>query len=191
MKRQTPAEHPRYRKDVRSAGSLFNVVRTRSRHSPPPDPSRFDHDLPRHASASHVVQRGGGLFKSVALRDMRPYPAFLNPAENLLQRGTRQVGLALDMLAPEHADNARALEQREVERQLRNLAVRKPDHEIPAAPPDTAKSRLSVLTADRVVDDVGPVPVCQRLDPFAQIFARVVDGGVRAVFHAQRELFRT
>jgi hypothetical protein len=67
------------------------------------------------------------------------------------------------MLAPEHADNTRALEQREVERQLRNLAVRKPDHEIPAAPADTAKSRLRVLAADRIVDDVRPVPVVSAL----------------------------
>ena len=96
--------------------------------------------------------------------------------------------LAPRPVAPEHADDGAPLEQREVQRNLRDLARRKTDDEEPSAPRDRAQRGLGVRAAHRIVDDVRAGAVGERLDPLAQIVGGVVDRLVGAVFAADSEL---
>ena len=76
-------------------------------------------------------------------------------------------GLPADERAPEDSDDVAALEQRQVQRDLRDLAGREPDDEEATLPGGGAQSRLAVLAADRVVDDVGAgPPVSSRIRDF-------------------------
>src|SRR5512146_517910 len=95
---------------------------------------------------------------------------------------------ALGELSPEDADDARAFEQREVQRQLRNVPARETDDEVSSAPADAAKCRLGERAADRIVDHIRTVAVGQRGDTLAQIFAAVADRGVGAVLAGEPEL---
>src|SRR4029077_3413623 len=80
--------------------------------------------------------------------------------------------------------------QREVERQLGDVARGKAHHEVAAAPGDGAECRLAVGPAHRVIDHVRAAAVAERLDPLPQILAGIVDGGVGAVLDADSELLR-
>ena len=59
--------------------------------------------------------------------------------------------------APEHAEDGALHQQREVERELGDLAGREPDHEVAPAPRGSASAARPVAP-DRVVDDVGALP---------------------------------
>ena len=151
---------------------------------------RFARAQEVYAAVRHVVEGLRHFVERVALRDMQAHPAFPDPADHLLEARRGEIGFALHVPAPEHAHDARALEQREIERQFRNLAVGEADDEIAPAPSDAAKRRLRVLAADRIEDHVRSVAVRERADAFAQVLARIVDGRVRAVFDGERKLFR-
>jgi hypothetical protein len=102
---------------------------------------------------------------------MRAQLAFPDPFDHALKAGAAQFRLAFHMLAPEHADDARAFQERQIERQLRNLAVGESDHEIASAPRDAAKRRFGIFAADGIEDHVRSVAAGERLEAFAQVLA--------------------
>ena len=83
---------------------------------------------------------------------------FSLPSTNHSSECFTRVGEALRLaareVAPEDADDRASFQQREVERNLRDLAGREADDEQAAAPGDRSQRRLGVRPADRVVDDV-------------------------------------
>src|SRR6185295_19067425 len=104
----------------------------------------------------HELQRLGRPGERERLRDVGLHLALLVPGRDLPQAVDELLRFALAEIAPEHADDRRALEEREVERQLWNLSRGEADDQQPAAPGDGAERKLGVRPADRVVDDVGP-----------------------------------
>src|SRR5437016_5239407 len=77
--------------------------------------------------------------------------------------------------APIDADDGAALEQDQVERNLRNLAGGKADHEMAASPSERAQGRLAVGAADGIEHHVDAVLSAEPLERLAQILLRVVD----------------
>src|SRR2546421_7682192 len=102
--------------------------------------------------------------------------ALLVPASELTQARREPLRLATREVAPEDTDQRRALEKREVERQLGNVAGSKAHDQQPAAPGERAERRLAVRSSHRVVDDVQAFSAGEGLDLLAEILARVVDG---------------
>src|SRR6267378_4793015 len=119
---------------------------------------------------------------------MRAELPLAEPEAELSHAAGKGLRLAAREIAPEHAHHRSALEEREVQRQLGDLAGGEADHEQPSAPGDGAERRLAVGAADRVVDDVNPLSPGQAFDALAKIFGGVVDGRVGAVLAAHREL---
>src|SRR5204863_8764256 len=120
--------------------------------------------------------------------DRRGQLAFRDPREDLF--GVRAIArrLAHRERAPEHADDLAALQQYEIERDLRDVARGEADHEVAALPCGAAQRDLGVRAADRIVDDVDATAAGERFDPFLEVLAAVIDrfgGTVRA---AEREL---
>src|SRR5215510_14509853 len=90
---------------------------------------------------------------------------------------------------PEYADHIAALEQYEVERQLRDVAGGEADHEKPALPRDRTQCRLSVRPADRIVDDIGAAAARSASKRVLQIICSVVDRIVGAMLFGERQFF--
>src|SRR5688572_16512928 len=67
------------------------------------------------------------------------------------------------------ADHRAALEQRQVERQLRNLAGSKSHNEMASGPRNGAQRRLAVAVADRIEDHVDAAFAAEALERVAQI----------------------
>src|SRR5204863_10021316 len=122
------------------------------------------------------------------LRHMRLQPAFAVPARELAVALGEGLRLAPGEIAPEDADDGRALEQRQVEWQLRNLAGGEADDEQPPTTGERTEGRLRIRANDRVVHDVDAFAVGQRLDALAQILRRVIDRGVGAMVAADGKL---
>src|SRR5882762_9643244 len=110
----------------------------------------FSLDLARR----HQLQRVGCFFKGIYLRDMRAELPLAEPAAELSDAAGKGLRLAAREIAPEHAHHRGALEERELQRQLGDLAGGEADHEQPSPPGDGAERRLGVGAANRVVDDV-------------------------------------
>src|SRR5688572_25140917 len=119
---------------------------------------------------------------------MRFEAAFVKPARKLRHAFGEARRLAPREVAPEHADYGSAFQEREVERQLGNLAGGEADYQVAAAPRDRAEGRLRIRAADRVVDHVRATAPRERADALAQIFGGVVDRLVGAVIAAYGEL---
>src|SRR6476620_1261728 len=113
---------------------------------------------------------------------------FAEPGAELAHACGELARLAPRKIAPEHADDRGALEESEVERQLRNFAGGEADDEQPPAPGERTERGLGVGSADRVVDHVDAAAVGERLDALAQVLLRIVDSGVGAVAPAHGEL---
>src|SRR5712664_4118306 len=130
----------------------------------------FSLDLAR----GHQPQSVGCFFKGIYFRDMRAQLPLAEPQAELSDAAGEGLRLAAREVAPEHSHHRSALEEREVQRQLGNLAGGEADHEQPSAPGDGAERRLAVGAADRVVDDVDSAPLGKAFDALAQIFGGVV-----------------
>src|SRR5688572_8404105 len=85
----------------------------------------FSDYLPR----GHHLQRVDGALERKRRRDMRFQLALAIPLAELRDAFRKPRRLALRELAPEDADDRAALEQRQVERNLRDLTGGKPDHQ--------------------------------------------------------------
>ena len=88
------------------------------------------------------------------------------------------LGIAGGEGAPEDAADVAALEQGEVERQLRD-AGGEADDEIAALPGDRAQRRLGIVAADRIVDQVRAVRADRVLELPASAFAPSLSNGPR------------
>ena len=73
--------------------------------------------------------------------------------------------------APEHAEHGAALQQHQVERQLRDVAGGEADHQMAALPGERAHRRLAVGAADRIEHHVDAVLAADALERVAQILA--------------------
>ena len=74
-------------------------------------------------------------------------------------------GLPADERAPEDSDDVAALEQREVQRDRRDLAGSEADDEEATLPGGGAQGGLAVRTTDRVVHDISSDATGQVADP--------------------------
>src|SRR5207302_9192115 len=119
------------------------------------------HHCPLDLARRHQLQRVRCFFKRIYFRDMRAQLTLAEPQAELSDALGEGLRLAAREIAPEHAHRRSALEQREVQRQLGDLAGGEADHEQPSAPGDGAERRLAVGAADRVVDDVDSAPLGQ------------------------------
>src|SRR4051812_39681753 len=96
--------------------------------------------------------------------------------------------VALDECAPENANDVAALEQREVERNFRDFAGGKPDHQKAALPGDRAQRGFRVCTADGIVNYVSTFAAGCLAQRVLQIRGCVIDDVVGAALAAEREL---
>src|SRR3954467_5550138 len=90
-------------------------------------PSNRQNDL---ADGPAPVEHGGGVRRALERKrrvDARVQLALRDPAQDVLHVAAVPVGIALHGFAPEHADRRHALEQQQVQRDLRDLARRKAD----------------------------------------------------------------
>ena len=94
------------------------------------------------------------------------------------------LGLVFGERTPEHADNRATLQQRQIQRDLRDIAGGKPHHQEAALPGHVAQSQFGVRSADRVIDDIHALAGGDRLDPRTQVFGSVVDQFIGAVVPA-------
>ena len=87
------------------------------------------------------------------------------PRDQLFDVPAMTLGLPADERAPEDSDDVAALEQRQVQRDRRDLAGGEADDEEATLPGGGAQGGLAVRTTDRVVHDVGPGPAGELADP--------------------------
>ena len=150
--------------------------------------SRHEHELALDLAPLEALERLAGALERQRRVDRGAQLALGDPREQLLAVRAVLRGLAHRERAPEHADDLAALEQHEVERNLRDVAGGEADDEVAALPGDAAQRRLGERAADRIVDDVDAVAAGERLDALLEILVRVVDALVGAVLAAEREL---
>src|SRR5471032_1359858 len=74
---------------------------------------------------------------------------------------------AMGELAPEHADDLAALEQRQIERQLRDTGG-KSHHQVAPSPSDGAQRCFAVVAADSIIDNIGAVRAARRFETVGQ-----------------------
>src|SRR5262245_59959647 len=95
----------------------------------------------------------------------------------------------LNERTPEHAKHIAALQQHQIERQLRNVARSKADDEETSFPGDRAHRRLGVGTADRIINHIGAAPIGTSPQGFLEIAAGVIDRCISAVLAREGQLF--
>ncbi len=110
------------------------------------------------------------------------------PLHQLLEVGAVLLRVDPGPRAPEHAADVAALQQREVERHLRNVAGRKTDHQEAAFPGDRAQRRLGVAAADGIEDDVDALAARQLAQAFLQVFLRIVQRQLGAMLPGEFQL---
>ena len=123
------------------------------------------------ASLSHQLQTDDELAECPAVPRFLRSPCRRRPAEtrsetcgrirpsryncNSSSISTRAAaGIALHVRPVQHAEHVAALEQRQVERQVRNLAAGKSNDEVAPAPGDRADGGLGINVADGIADDI-------------------------------------
>src|SRR4026208_2433250 len=134
-----------------------------------------DDHLALRLARSEQVQRFDYLLQRKRRGNVRLEPALAVPARKLVCALGEDLRLAPREIAPEDADDRRALQQREVERQLGDFTRGEPDDQQPAAQRARAERGLRVGAADGVVDDVDAFAVREVLDARAQVLGGVVD----------------
>src|SRR3546814_755440 len=115
-------------------------------------------------------------------------PALGQPPEQLGDVGRIALRLPPREGPPEDTDHRAALQQREVERDLRDVAGGETDHEAAAIPGHGPQRRLAQITADGVVADIAAPAVGELLHASLEVLGRVVDGLRGAPGAAQLEL---
>src|SRR5690606_15641835 len=107
-----------------------------------PCSARHHHDLALDLAPGQVEQRLAGFLERVALRDRRPPLARGIQRDEVLHVLLGLLRVATREGAPERADQRAALEQREIERHLRDVAGGEADDEVAAVPADRAEGRF-------------------------------------------------
>ena len=90
-------------------------------------------------------------------------------------------GLSRAQCAPEHAADIAALQQRQIERHLRNVAGGESDHQEAAFPGDRAQRGLGIAAADRIENNIGALAAGEPPQAFLEIFLGVVQAEFGAV----------
>ena len=98
-------------------------------------------------------------------------------------------GLSRAQCAPEHAADIATLQQRQIERHLRNIAGGKSDHQKAAFPRDRAQRCLGIAAADRVENNVGALAAGEPPQAFLEIFGGVVQAELGAMRFGEFKLF--
>src|SRR5258708_40006907 len=98
---------------------------------------------------------------------MRPQAPFGIPSRELPHALGEGLRLAPREIAPEHADHRSALEECEIERQLRNLACGEAHDKETPAPGERAERGLGIGAADWGRHHVDAAPLGHRLDALA------------------------
>ena len=114
----------------------------------------------RSVSAFSAAARFG---QRIDLVDVARQLALGGPVRELVERGAIGFRLEAHPIAEIDADDGAALQQRQIERQLGNLAGGKADHEMPAFPGDRAQRGFAIGAADRIEDDVDAVLAAELL----------------------------
>src|SRR5206468_7354120 len=83
--------------------------------------------------------------------------------------------------APEHTDDGASLEERKVQRDLRDVAGREPEHEKAAAPRGRSQRRFGEPSTHRIEDDVSALVVGGAFDLIPETVIDVVDRRIGAV----------
>jgi hypothetical protein len=120
------------------------------------------------------------LGKGKASTDDGPYAAVAGPGGEDGELARALGRLAAREVAPENAHDLAALEQREVERQARDLARCEAHDEVPPVPRDAPHRRFRKRAAHRIEDDVHPVGMLL-LEERLQVPRGVVDDFVGAL----------
>ena len=115
--------------------------------------------------------------------------AFLEPAEQGGEALGDGLRLVLAIGGPVDADRGDVLDQQDIGRDLRDAALGEADHEDTAAPGDAAEAGVEDVSADRVVDHVGPGSAGQFLDAGADVFGLVIDQVIGAPAGRDLQLF--
>src|SRR5262249_28500841 len=140
------------------------------------------HDyLAHHLASGQRLERLRRLSERIDAVDVTRELAVGGPAGELRHAGAIAFAFAADPIAEIDAEHVTALEQREVERQLRNLAGGEADDEVTTLPGDSPQRRLAVRPADWIEDRVDAMLAALALERVAQVLAGVVDRHVGAV----------
>ena len=119
---------------------------------------------------------------------MRLQFAFAEPFSELADAFGESLRFAAREIAPEHAHDGAALEQRQIQRNLGNVARGESNHQQPSAPGGGAQRGFGVGAAHRVVHHVHALAAGELLDLLAHVLGGVVDAGVGAVLFADLQL---
>ena len=129
------------------------------------------HDLELTSTTRPVVERAASAANAAGSSSKAyspPTSGSIAPrsqsAEQLAVPRGDQLGRALPVGAPVHADDAVVLDQRVVGGRVGDPPAREPDHQQPALERDDAAAGVEHVAADRVVDHVGAAAVGQRPD---------------------------
>src|SRR5204862_5383049 len=93
-----------------------------------------NHDLAFDLPVGHQGQGFCRALERERGRDVRPEFAFGKPAAQLADALGEAIGFAPRELAPGHADDRTAFQQREIQRDSRDISCREADNEEPSAP---------------------------------------------------------
>src|ERR1700730_2316997 len=146
-----------------------------------------DDDLAEGAAVGHVPDRGRRVPQREPGADVRADPASGEQGKQFLVVAALEVRPELAERADLHALDGDALEQDEVQRDLRDDAGRVSEGHERAAPADGAQRLLGGCAADRVDDRVGAA-LGELADAGFQVFRGVVDDVDRPVRRAERQL---
>ena len=120
--------------------------------------------------------------------DVRGDQTLFAPIEELDHVGAVPLGLALDERGPEHPDHRAAFEQHEVERNARDRAGSKAEHEIASLPGHRSQARLGGIAAHHIVKHIDAFGRGQLFEPDLEILVLVIDAVVGAVLAGEGEL---
>src|SRR5581483_11481314 len=118
------------------------------------DLRRSQYHLPTDSFVQHFVQRLGRALERIRGVDMRLHLALQVELQQRFVVTPVALGLVACERAPKHADDRAAFEQREIERDLRNVTRGEPDDEKTPVPRHVAQRRLGIRSANRIVDDI-------------------------------------
>src|SRR5262245_66256366 len=119
-------------------------------------PSRLcsQHDLADHLPLTERIERVRRSLQRIRRRDVRFDLPFLEPFAELHDIRAMARSVSTREGADPNTDDAATFDERQVERDLGNVARSKSDHQESSTPGHVAKGELGIRAADGIVDDV-------------------------------------
>ena len=134
-----------------------------------------DHAFSGDAARGEVRDGVRGALQRVVRQRRIGEPALRIQREHRIGHRASGLRMAPREAAPVHPHHLAALQQRQVERQLRDLAAGETDHEVAPVLGAGAQRRLGQRAADRVEHQVHAAPAGGRLELRAQVLGGVID----------------